>query len=150
VLTSLRYTRFNMWISLLSFVLMPSAFLFASRWGATAVAACWIALSPITVLPLVVRLLRAVQVGYSDYAGVLAPALVGSAAMVAAVLALRTWLMIHDIRPVVQLSLEVAIGGATYAGFLLVFCRDRLSRYFQFLVALRRGSPGIADQELVN
>jgi teichuronic acid exporter len=147
-LTSLRFTRFNMWVALLSFVLMPAAFLLASRWGTTAVAASWIVLSPVTVLPLIVKLLRTIQMRYRDYAGVLAPALVASAAMVAAVLALRMWLTANDMRLALKLSLEVSAGGVAYVGVLLLFFRDRLNRYFHFVMALRRGNAALPENDL--
>jgi teichuronic acid exporter len=148
VLTSLRYTRFTMWNSLLNFAVMPAAFVFASRWGITAVAASWIVLSPITVLPVLMLLLRVIHMRYRDYLGVLAPALMGSAAMAAVVLALRTFLPGSDMRPVLRLSLQVGAGGAAYGGFLLVFYRERLHRYFRFLAELRRGTPALAGSEL--
>jgi O-antigen/teichoic acid export membrane protein len=148
VLTSLRYTRFNMLISLLSFVVMPVAFVVASRWGTTAVAASWIVLAPVTVLPLLVKLLRAIHVRYRDYLAMLAPALVASAVMVAAVLALRMSMNGSQTRTALKLALQVVSGGAAYGGVLLVFYRDRISRYFHFAMALRRGNAELAESEL--
>jgi PST family polysaccharide transporter len=144
VLTSLRYTRFNMWISLLSFVLMPAAFWVASRWGASAVAASWILLSPVTVLPLMVKALRAMKLPSSDYLGVLLPSLLGSTAMAAAVWGLKFWLEPADVRLPLRLALEIAAGGAAYGLFLLAFYRERLKRYARFVTALRGGNAAAA------
>ena len=137
-----------MLMSLLNIVVMPTAFMLASHWGTSAVAASWIVLSPITILPLAVRLLRAIHMRYRDYIEVLAPSMMGSAVMVGALLALRPWLISSDIREVVKLALQVGVGGVVYAGFLLIFYRGRLSRYARFLMALRRGNSRLANSEL--
>jgi hypothetical protein len=127
VLVSLRWTRFNMFVSLVSFVVMPSAFFVATRWGTNAVAASWLILSPVTVLPLAVKLLHATQLRYRDFLGMLMPALAGCAMTVA---------------------VQVAIGGAAYLGFLWVFYRNKLTRYIDFLLGLRRGDAVLSKAEL--
>jgi teichuronic acid exporter len=144
-LTSLRYTRFNMWISVASFIVMPVGFYFASRWGAGAVAATWVILSPVTVLPPVVKVLRVMGLSYKEYLGVLMPALTGSAVMLAAVLAIRFWFLTSDARPVLGLTVQVSAGGIVYMAFLLTFYRERVIRYARFLMDLRKGSPELAN-----
>jgi teichuronic acid exporter len=144
-LTSLRYTRFNMWISVASFIVMPVGFYFASRWGAGAVAATWVILSPVTVIPPVVKVLRVMGLSYREYLGVLMPALTGSAVMLAAVLAIRFWFLRIDARPVLGLAVQVSAGGIVYMAFLLTFYRERVIRYARFLMDLRKGSPELAN-----
>jgi O-antigen/teichoic acid export membrane protein len=148
VLTSLRYTRFNMFVSLASFVVMPVAFIVASRWGTNAVAASWLLLSPVTVLPLAVKLLRSIQLRYRSYLGMLMPALAGCAAMVAAVLAVHGWLGTGHIRVIARLSIQVAVGGAVYLGVLWTFYRETLNQYVRFLQGLRRGDAVLPAAEL--
>jgi len=148
VLISLRHTRFNMLVSLGSFVVMPVAFLVASRWGTNAVAASWLILSPVTVLPLAVKLLRAIGLRYRDYLGVLMPALAGCAVMVAAVLAVHTWFGNGHMPAVARVSVQVAAGGAAYLGFLWIFYREKLNRYVHFLHGLRRGDAMLSESEL--
>jgi teichuronic acid exporter len=148
VLTSLRYTRFNMFVSLASVVVMPVAFVVASRWGTNAVAASWLIFSPVTVLPFAVKLLRAVGLRYRDYLGVLMPALAGCAVMMAAVLAVHTWFGNGHIPAAARLSVEVAVGGAAYLGFLWIFYREKLNRYVHFVLGLRRGSAVLSEVEL--
>jgi O-antigen/teichoic acid export membrane protein len=140
VLTALRYTRYNMWISISSFVLMPTGFYFAARWGAGAVAATWVILAPATVLPPVVKLLRVIQLPLREYLDVLMPSMVGSAGMVAGLLPLRIWLLNTGARPMLSLVIMVAAGGALYAAVLMVFYRKRVIRYVHFLRGLRKGS----------
>ncbi|HEY1220600.1 MAG: lipopolysaccharide biosynthesis protein [Bryobacteraceae bacterium] len=148
VLTSLRYTRFNMLVSLISFVVMPVAFLVATRWGTNAVAASWLILSPVTVLPFAVKLLRAIGFRYRDYFSVLLPALAGCAVMVAAVLAVHTWLGNYHMPAAVRLSAQVAVGGAAYLGFQWIFYREKLNRYINFLLGLRRGRAVLSEAAL--
>jgi O-antigen/teichoic acid export membrane protein len=148
VLVSLRYTRFNMYVSLTSFVVMPVAFIVASRWGTSAVAASWVILSPVTVLPFAAKLLRVVGLRYRDYLGVLTPALAGCAAMTAAVLAVHAWLGYHRMPAAAGLSIEVAVGGTAYLGFLWIFCRENLNRYIHFVLGLRQGRAALVETGL--
>jgi PST family polysaccharide transporter len=147
VLTSLRYTRFNMLVSLLSFAVMPAAFVLASRWGTGAVAASWLILAPVTVLPLIVKLLGAIGMRYRDYCRVLLPSLAGCALMAAAALAVRLSLGATLAHAAVRLPLQVAAGGAAYLAFLGIFYRPILDRYFQFLLGLRRADAGLSEAE---
>lgn len=145
VLTSLRYTHFTMMVSLIGFVVMPVAFIVATHWGTSAVAASWLLLTPVTVLPLVVKLLPAIRLRYRDFGAVLLPALTGCALMAAAALTVRAWLGNGHAPPVARLSLEVAAGGAAYLGFLWIFCRRKLDRYIHFLLGLRRGDAALSE-----
>jgi teichuronic acid exporter len=147
VLTSLRYTRYNMWISVISFIVMPAGFYFASRWGAGAVAATWVILAPVTVLPGIVKLLRVIRLPFREYLDVLMPALVGSAGMLAAVLATRLWLLSSEARPLVRLAVMVAVGGAGYAAVLLTCYRERVIRYLRFLRGLRKAGEELVTAE---
>lgn len=148
VLNSLRYTRFNMLVSLVSFAVMPAAFVLASRWGTGAVAASWLILAPVTILPLIVKLLRSIGLRYRDYCRVLLPSLLACALMVAAALAVRLWPGIANLPAAARLSLQVAAGGAAYIAFLWIFFRPILNRYLQFLLGLRRGSVVLTEAEL--
>lgn len=148
VLTSLRYTRFNMFVSLTSFVVMPVAFFVASGWGMNAVAASWLILSPVTVLPFAVKLLHAIGLRYRDYLSVLMPALAGCTVMVAAVLAVHIWFGNGHLPAVARVSIQVAVGGAAYLGFLWIFYREKLNRYVHFLLGLRRGGAVLSEVEL--
>ena len=144
VLTSLRDTRFLMWISLVSFVVMPAAFVVASRWGTTAVAASWIVLSPVTIGPLIVRLLKSLQLRYRDFAGIAAPALAACAAMLAAVLAIRLALG-PGVRDPAKLAVEVSSGGVVYFAVIWIFFRQKVNRYFYFFKSLRQEKPALAE-----
>jgi PST family polysaccharide transporter len=140
VLTSLRFTNFLMWVSLFTFTVMPASFFFAAhtRWGTSAVAAAWIIMAPLTLFPPAVKLFRAIHCGFREYLAVLAPALAGSAAMLCAVFLVR-WALPAGWRPAWILAIEVAAGGAAYAGVLLGFYRPLVLRYVEFFQRLRKG-----------
>jgi len=57
---------------------------------------------------------------------------VGSAVLVATVLILKGYLP-RTAPAALRLALQVAAGATVYAGILLIFYRQRVFRYFQFL-----------------
>jgi O-antigen/teichoic acid export membrane protein len=144
VLVSQRLTRFTMRMSILSFTIMPLAFFLAARWkGSNGVAAAWVILSPVTILPLLMILLHRIHLSYRDYIIALLPAVAGSTAMCVAMFALDRRL--PESWPVVaQLAIQVGTGGAVYGGFILLFFRSRVWRYVNFLSNLRKtkDTPG--------
>ena len=140
VLTSLRFTRFTMWTSLVSFLVMPVSFYLASRWGPGAVAGAWILMSPVTAGPLLVKVLKATRIDYRDYLNLVLPALAGSAIMVAAVLSIRIYLP-KSWPPTVGLVVEVLVGAAMYCGVMWLLHRERMLRYARFALSLMRNAP---------
>jgi teichuronic acid exporter len=139
VLTSLRFTTFSLWISILSFVVMPVSFVIAARWGTGAVAATWTLTAPLLLLPPALKLFREINCTMWDYARILAPSLVGSTAMVCGVLLLKKSILPAAWPPVWRLAIEVCVGGIIYGGILFVFYRPLLTRYLQFFLRLRKG-----------
>jgi len=76
------------------------------------------------------------------------PALAGCVVMMAAVLAAHAWLGYHRMPAAAGLSIEVALGGTAYLGFLWIFYRENLNRYIHFLLGLRRGRAELAEAVL--
>jgi hypothetical protein len=149
ILTSQRQTRFLMWISILNFAVMPVSFYFAARWGATAIAAAWIVMTPVTVLPTALRLLRTIDCSLREYISVLAPPTLGSAAMAGAVLALRAWLLPATCPVLWKLTAEVAAGGVAYAAVVLGPYRSRVLKYVRFFLQLRKERDAPAERPAV-
>ena len=137
VLVPLRQTRFTMGMALLNLAVMPAAFWFASRWGLDAVSASWLILSPITVLPVIVKLMRSAQITFREIILSLTPALTGACAMLAAVALVRQW---PGGNAYTRLLTQAGAGAAAYALVLMVPFRDRVLRYFRFLYSLRQAS----------
>jgi len=120
---------------------MPIAFVVGARWfGISGVAAGWLVLSPLTIVPLVLVLLRTIHLAYSQYFAALLPTLTGSAAMCVALLALRQWGFPALWTPTTMLAVQVVVGAAVYAAILMVFFRGKLVRYVNFLSSLRKTS----------
>jgi O-antigen/teichoic acid export membrane protein len=136
VLTSLRFTGFSMWISLLNLAIMLSAFAVASRWGAGAVAATWILLSPATVGPSAIKLIGAIRLRYRDYFAALTPALAGSVGVIAMAFVMSDWLP-KTVSPAVSLAVQVFAGALAYAAIVLAGYRERVLRYVRFFQRLR-------------
>jgi len=136
VLVSLRQTRFTMNMSLLNLAVMPTAFLVASHWGLNAVAASWLVLSRITILPMIVKLARSAQCSFQEIIAALMPALAGSAALLVAVAIVREW---QSGSPYAGLAAEILAGAACYC--LVVFgpFRTKVLRYLRFVQSLRQG-----------
>jgi teichuronic acid exporter len=139
VLVSQRLTRFTMRISIVNFAVMITAFIVAARWkGSAGVAAAWIVLSPVTILPLLIILLRKIRLPVRQYAAALLPAAAGSAVMGLAIWILNRQLSSPHLAPQIRLPVLVAAGGLVYAGFILSLFRGRIARYTNFLSNLRR------------
>lgn len=143
VLTSLRFTAFNMWMALLTSVVMPISFIVASHWGVGAVAASWTFLAPLTVGPSIVKLLRVSQLRYREYFGSYAHALLATVAMAVAVVTIRSWVLPEASKTVFKLTFEVLTGATVYCGTLLLTSRDRLLRYYRFIRDSRRNGPDL-------
>jgi teichuronic acid exporter len=131
VLTSLRQTSFTMWMSLLTAAVMTPTFFIASRWGPGAVAASWLVMAPLTIGVPAIRLLRSIRLSFKEYCRVLGPSLVGSAAMVAAILTIAGYLP-RTAPAGLRLAIQVTAGAAVYSGILLIFYRQRVLRYTRF------------------
>ncbi len=140
VLISQRLTRFTMRLSLLNFVVMILTFFIAARWkGSAGVAASWIVLSPVTILPLLIILFRKIKLPVRDYALALLPAVAGSSVMCLALVGINYQLSSASLSTQVRLAVQIAAGGVVYVGFILCFFRARVSRYRNFLSNLRKG-----------
>lgn len=136
VLVSLRRTGFTMGMSLLNLVVMPVAFLIASRWGVEAVAVCWLVLAPMTILPVLLKLAHAADLKFHELTAALTPALVGSCALLVATAFVRQWLSSSAF---IRLIAEMCSGGAVYLLVLGTVFRSRIARYIRFLRSLRQG-----------
>ena len=147
VLTSLRFTAFLLWMSLVSVLVMPLAMIIGARWGVGAVAATWIIAAPITLLPPAAKLLRVVQSGWREYLGLLFPATIASSIMLVAVVWVQHATTSQAWPVTWSLVVQIAIGGVVYAGVLLIFYRPLVMRYVEFLLRIRsdRGAISATD-----
>ncbi len=142
VLTSLRFTNFLMWQSILASVVLPVAFYLSVPWGTAGVAACWSILTPLMLLPLGIRLFRAINANVREYLMMLMPATIAVLVMSAVVLLVRPagWSALP------ALIFEAAVGAAVYGGVLLIFFRPTVMRYVRFGMRIRKGGGPLPEE----
>jgi PST family polysaccharide transporter len=138
VLTALGETRFVMWNTLAAFVLLPTAFVIGSRWGAAGIAWGWIVGYPLVALPLYRRTFREINMRVSEYFGAVRPSLDGSLAMAAFVLLLK-WALPSTWPLLFRFGLEVLTGAVTYCILMLAFHRDRVLAFWYLIQ--KKGIP---------
>jgi len=138
VLVSQLQTRFTMRMSILGFFVMPIAFFSAGKWaGPTGVAAAWVAMAPITIVPLLVLGLRRIKMPWLQYANALWPAVAGSIVMCAVLWGIRSWHGMDAWPLAVRLAVEIVLSGGVYGAVILLFFREKVLRYVNFLQNLR-------------
>lgn len=101
-------------------VILALGFIVGVRWGATGLAAAWIAAYPLYLAVSCWRSLPVIGARFRDVAAAIATPLLAACAMAVVVTLVD---QITDFSPPPRLALLVAVGGATYAGWLLLFAR---------------------------
>jgi O-antigen/teichoic acid export membrane protein len=150
LLTTLRFNRFGTWMAFLNFTLMTVAFVVASlHWGLQGVALAWLLMSPITFVPVAVKVLRAIGCGFRQYLHCLTPALAGSSAMLVVLVSMRPWLTASHWPGYARLAAEVAAGAIAYCAVVLGLYRGRVMPYFRFFLKLRKKNDGDSGAEII-
>ncbi len=136
LLSAIGDTRFTMWATIGSAIVMPIAFLIGSRWGASGIAAAWVIAYPPMMAPMFFRAFQKTETHVKEYFSAVLPALAASAVMAAAVILIRTIVpaMSHSS---VYLFLLVIIGMASYTGALFIFFRPRVRRIMSAVRQMR-------------
>jgi PST family polysaccharide transporter len=141
VLVSQFQTRFTMRMAIVGFCVMPIAFYVAGKWmGLGGVAAAWAMMSPLTVLPVVLRVLPRIKMPWLEYANALLPAAAGSIVMCVALLGLRSWHGIESWPLALRLVAEIMLSGIVYGAVIMLFFRKTVLRYFNFLANLKNAN----------
>jgi O-antigen/teichoic acid export membrane protein len=117
-------------------ILTPLFCIAGSRWGTVGIAAVWLSVYPLLLLPVYVRVSRTVGIRLRDYAHCVGPTLVSVALMTLIVLATRA-LTPASTRLAFRFSLEVGAGALSFAGAGLFFYRKRLGVLTEFVRTLR-------------
>ncbi len=112
----------------LSALVMPLAYLVATRWGIAGVAISWITVYPVLLLFNTHRMLRAMGSGLGEFLRGIAPSAAASAGMYAAVAATRA--LLGGTVDLAGLAVLIAVGAAAYGLLTLLInrqgCRDML------------------------
>ena len=106
---------------LIGALLMPLAFLWGLQWGLIGLAWAWVGGMAVLLAATILISLPAIGVGKRALAAAIAPGLIASLAMAAAVAALDS--LLSPLGDGVRLALLVPTGMALYAGLLFLFAR---------------------------
>jgi PST family polysaccharide transporter len=117
-------SRESMIVSVVAAIVLPIAFLIGSGWGIGGVAAVWLIVFPIVVIPYYTMVLRRIQMRANEYLRALWPAASSTAFMAAVVYGLHQYL--HEWSFALRLPAEVLAGVLSYAVFLIAFHRKRV------------------------
>jgi hypothetical protein len=120
--------------------IMPAAFLIGSRFGTIGLARAWLFGFPLLTAATAALSLPVIGAKPAGLARAIAPGLLASAAMAAAVAALDWMLPIMPIAA--RLAILAATGAALYAGLLFAFARPLVDEVLG--LALGRGMPATA------
>lgn len=136
-------TRYLMWNGIATALVLPVGFVIGSRWGAGGIAAIWLVLYPVFVVPLYVRTFRAIGMSFHEYTARVWPALRGSLLMLVPVLALK-FMLPAAWPPALRLGVEVGAGALTFFLTTLLPQRQRLIALFQLIRTPNRPAPSAA------
>jgi hypothetical protein len=110
----------------------------------SAIAAAWLVMSPVTVVPVAMKVFPVIRCTLRQYLGSLAPALAGSSVMLLAVLAFRFWSIPAHWPAFARLAAEIAVGAGAYASIIGGFYRARVMQYVRFFLQLRAAPAAVA------
>lgn len=137
VLVATGHSRQSMRATLSAAVVMPVSFLIAIPYGVTAVAAAWVLVYPLVMVPtLFLPALRTAGMRTGRYLDALRPATEATIVMAIVVFASRATLL-ATLTPALRLALEVPLGAAAYAGYLWLAHRARVEEYVTWFRSMR-------------
>ena len=132
-------TRYTMKRNVIAAIVLPTGFVIGARWGISGIATAWIVChAPVVTVPLLRRVATHLGIGPSAYLPALRPALVSTALMVLAVLAVGLAIP-ADAPRLATLVIKIATGGIAYAGALWLFFRERILALVRLTSQLRAG-----------
>lgn len=137
LLQSTGQARFPARCRFVMLVTLPAAFyLSGTRFGTTGIAAMWILVYPLLLLPMFARAFRTLGIRVRDYLNVLAPTLASTALMVIVVLTLRASVPTEWPLPA-RFGLQVVSGGSAFVAAARLIQRRRLGMLADFVRSIR-------------
>lgn len=124
--------RNTVWVS----VILPVGFYLGSRWGAPGIAAAWVIMYPLSVIPFYWRALHQIELSFREYFSALSTAIQGTIVLTVAVLAAKHNLP-SGLPLIMHLGLLTMTGVAAYITFILAFHKDRVRAFKQTINLLR-------------
>jgi PST family polysaccharide transporter len=137
LLIAINDAKFVMWITVVSAVILPAAFLCGSHWGTIGIAIAWLVSYPPVTVPFYYRIFQRVEITPREYLSVIAPALTSSAVMSLLLVLLRSLLPAY-LSSLLKLILVATCGVLFYIGALVMFYRRHLSRVSEMFRLLHK------------
>jgi hypothetical protein len=97
------------------------------------VAAAWALSFPMATVPILVVVLKDLEISYSRYAATLVPTVLACALEAVAVMALRQFDLFYDWSPVIQLVTCIAVGGIAYGIATALISRKRVRQVYSLI-----------------
>jgi len=129
--------------SLAGAIILPAAFLISLLWGLIGIAYAWIVGNAILLAIAAYWSFPVLGVSWRQVAGAVAPSILASVAMGAAVLATDSMLTAGS--PLVRLLILVAVGASVYAGWLMLFARSAVFEMVELILNRRVGNARSSD-----
>jgi O-antigen/teichoic acid export membrane protein len=118
------------------FILPPAFYFLGDRLGTVGIAAVWLTIYPLVLIPVFVRVFRTLEMRFRDYVACIAPTIAGTALMAAVVLGVR--MVVPAGSPVaVRFAMQVAFGAFAFGAATFVIQKRRLSVLAEFIRSLR-------------
>ncbi|HEU4520882.1 MAG TPA: lipopolysaccharide biosynthesis protein, partial [Thermoanaerobaculia bacterium] len=111
---------------LVTLAVLPPAFYFAGgEWGTLGIAAVWLTIYPLVLLPVYIRVFKTLELRVRDYAATIGATFAGAAVMAAVVLTARE---LFEASPVaLRLAVQILAGAAAFFGAAWLLQRRRLT-----------------------
>jgi O-antigen/teichoic acid export membrane protein len=138
VLNAMGEERFGVWMTLANLIALPPAFYVGSSWGVTGIAAAWLIVYPLLILPWFHKIALKLDMPLLRYAQATAPPFVASLIMVAGVVGIQH-LLGSGIAPAARLAIEVTAGAGLYFGALIALYPGRVREYRDYYRRIRGG-----------
>lgn len=139
------HPHINMYMALLALLLLPPAFYFAVRAGTPGVAAAWVIVFPLTLVPLFWFMTRIIPLTFRRFLRCLGPAIISSALMSIAVLLMKDVVAPHW-GAELRLAGCVLVGVAVYTAALLALFNRRIKLIVAVIARATKGRP-VTPQE---
>jgi len=120
-------------------ILPPAFYLSGREWGTVGIAAIWLGIFPVLLIPVFTRVFRTLDMTAGDYLACLGPTLMSVAVMAIAVLTIRA-LMPAAWAPAWRLAMQVINGAAAFILSAFLIQRRRLGVLADFTRSIRNTS----------
>ena len=124
VLNVVGESRFAMFTSVATAIVLPGGFYVGSRWGIDGIAGAWLLAYPLMLIPNYWRMTKKIDLPVSELLGAFSPAAAGAAMMAVVVV------LVHKSLPLVpqgvRLAAEVGTGALAYVSFIMAAYRERV------------------------